>query len=333
MFLVLLAVASVATQPVRVLKAHKQHAFPKTVPAGNYSGLSWVADNRYVVVSDKAKNDGFFWFTIDVDTVSGDIVSVKTHDYKTPGAPNRDMEGIVYVPQSQTVFVSGEKSNRVLEYTLDGAYTGRELSIPSCYHRATYNYGLEGLAYSAETRRFWVCNESTLKGDGEQANSVNGVQNRIRLQSFSDVLEPLEQYAYLMDKPKAHKPTALYGMGVSEITALENGDVLVLEREFYTPPSKIGAFVVNKLYQVSPSGATTNRTDTLSNATLYLPKHLVYQWKTKLNLTKRTIANYEGMCLGPKLSGNRRVLILLSDSQDQAGGVLKDYFRSIVVQY
>ena len=64
----------------------------------------------------------------------------------------------------------------------------------------------------------------------------------------------------------------------------------------------------------------------------YTQKTLIASWTTRLNLTTRSFANYEGMCLGPKLSGNRQSVILVSDSQAGYKGVLKDYFKSIVVE-
>lgn len=41
-------------------------------------------------------------------------------------------------------------------------------------------------------------------------------------------------------------------MGVSEIAALGSGRLLVLEREFFVPSLKFGAFVRCKLYEIEP---------------------------------------------------------------------------------
>ena len=51
-----------------------------------------------------------------------------------------------------------------------------------------------------------------------------------------------------------------------------------------------------------------------------------------LSLLDWSVANYEGMCLGPKLADGSRTLILVSDSQDNYGGVLKDWFKTIVIR-
>ena len=44
-----------------------QHTFPETIPAGNYSGITWLGGDLYAVVSDKSKEDGFFIFEIKLD--------------------------------------------------------------------------------------------------------------------------------------------------------------------------------------------------------------------------------------------------------------------------
>lgn len=305
-----------------IVKQNRQKSFAATVPAGDYSGVVAMGDGRYAVVSDKSATDGFFVFKIDIDTVSGKIKSVVNEGFRSAGQPNRDQEGIVYVPQWNTLFVSGETDNRIYEYSIDGNRTGRELAIPQEFSAATNNYGFESLCYNAATHRFWTTTESTLPADGAQATSTNHVKNRLRLQSFDDNLRPAEQYFYEMDAPTAKRRAAHYAMGVSELCAADDGDLIVLEREFYVSKKKFGSFVNCKLYVVHP--------DTAAVGSL-LQKRLLTEIRTKLTLVKYGIANYEGLCLGPRLAGGGRVLILLSDSQSRYGGVLKDWFKTVVV--
>lgn len=63
-----------------------------------------------------------------------------------------------------------------------------------------------------------------------------------------------------------------------------------------------------------------------------MDKKLIAEWKTSVGVFRRNIANYEGMCLGPKLSDGSQVVILVSDSQSQYAGILKDWFKTIVVK-
>ena len=42
-------------------------------------------------------------------------------------------------------------------------------------------------------------------------------------------------------------------------------------------------------------------------------------------------ANYEGMCLGPKLEDGSQTIILISDSQSRYKGVLQDWIKTLVL--
>ena len=90
---------------------NRQQKFPKDIPAGNYSSITPIGNDRYAVVSDKS-DDGFFVFHIDIDTVSGRILSVSNEGFRASGKPNRDQEGIAYQPYTHTLFISGEADNR-----------------------------------------------------------------------------------------------------------------------------------------------------------------------------------------------------------------------------
>lgn len=308
------------------VRVNRQQRFHRSVPPGNYSGITHIGGNRYALVSDKAAEDGFFIFRIDIDSVSGKIKNVVNEGYRTSGLPNRDMEGIAWFPAAGTLFVCGEGDNEVYEYGLDGRRTGRRLAVPHEYAAAAGgNYGLESLTYNAVTHRFWTTTESTLPADGQPASPSHPVRNRLRLQSFGDDLQPAGQYFYETDEPAARKRPLHYAMGVSELCALDDGCLLVLEREFFSSPSVIPhAGVSCRLYLVNPQAAP--------GPGAVLGKTLVAAFRTRLNLLRQNLANYEGMCLGPKLADGSRVLIMVSDSQNRYKGILRDWFRTVVIR-
>ena len=125
--ILLLVPMMLMAQEVTVMKQRK---FPKTVPAGNYSGITWLGGNRYAVANDKSPTTGFYLMSIIIDSIKGELLSVRLDTFMTCGQPNRDEEGICYMPQNQTVFVSGEKDQEILEFDLQGQLTGRKLNIP-----------------------------------------------------------------------------------------------------------------------------------------------------------------------------------------------------------
>ena len=302
---------------------NKQRHFPKTVPAGNYSGITWLGGDRYAVVNDKSPTAGFYLMTIRLDSITGDIEEVRADSFMTCNQPNRDEEGICYVPGTNTLFVSGEEDKQIIEYGLDGQLTGRRLNIPEVFSSARSNGGFEALSYNAVTHRFWTTTEHTLKGDGDKPNIERKIPNMLRLQSFGDDLLPREQYWYKTDSSAVKSTKGKSTLGVSGLAALDDGRLIVLEREVRKTGNGIGSFVHVKLFMVHPR---QQKTGTL------LPKQLVTEFRTKINLTARSFANYEGICVGPRLADGRQVLLLVADSQDQYKGYLKDWFKSIVIQ-
>ena len=268
--------------------------FPREIPAGNYSGICAIGDDCYAVVSDKADEDGFFVFKMQIDTLRGKIRKVENRGFRKSGLPNRDMEGVCYCPSSNSLFISGERDNEVYEYTLDGQRTGRRLALPEVFRRADSNYGLEALTYDRVRHLFFTTTEHPLKGD-----SV------LRIQSFADNLLPAKQYFYRPDDPQGK----VYLHGVSELCALSDGRLLVVERQVYVPRLKIGAKSIVRVYAVYPGDSAC------------LEKHLVKEIRTRLTLTKRKFANVEGMC--EIASG---LWMMVADSQDQYKGVLRDWF-------
>lgn len=319
----LLNTDSAKNDTVVVRYVHSQTSFGSSVPVGNYSGIVWLGNSRYAVVSDKSVTDGFFIFDIDIDSISGKIKHVENNGFLSASAANRDQEGITYVRSRKKIYISGESDNRVLEYNLDGTYTGRYMNIPSEFASAGQSYGIESLTYNDSTNRFWLTTESTLPCDGQRSTYNLPVKNILRLQCFNDSLQPLGLYYYEMDKPTVRKTPGKYAFGVSDICALDDGQLLVMEREFFVARHKLGSWVNIKIFIVDPNESLAGK---------FLPKSKVLEFRTSLSLLKYDLANYEGMCLGPRLVDGSRVLLLVSDSQNRYGGVLKDYFKTIILR-
>jgi hypothetical protein len=279
---------------VTAATAQRPQRFHKLLPPGNYSGITPLGNNRFAVVSDKAQEDGFYVFHMLTDTVQGRITEVENEGFRSCGLPNRDMEGICYRPSTNTVFISGEKDNEVFEYTLEGHRTGQKLEMPELFKQASHNYGIESLTYDARRHLFFITTEHPLGGD-----------SLLRIQSFGDDLKPRRQYFYRPDPPVSRK----HIYGVSELYALDDGRLLVLERQIRIPRLKLGSSTIVRIYEVLPDDH------------VFLEKHLVAEFRTSLNLFSRRFANYEGLC---QVSSG--LLLLVADSQNRYKGVLRDWF-------
>ena len=360
-------------QDWKVVRENPQKAFPKTVAAGNYSGIAHLHDDIYAVVSDKSDSALYFNFRIQVNPKTGEPEQVENLGFteRTDGTLNDgkpwlglekefDHEAIVKVSDS-TLVIASEGYCRLKEFPIlpisaDAAKVGYQQNLwesrwPSSDFYPNYNF--ESLAFDSVHQYLWTIPESTLRKDGQPATPQNGLVNRLRLMRLnwgkmkedSNKEEYSEQvnskkdsrymmtYAYQMDQPSTHKKADIYVMGVSELCVLPDGQLLVLEREAFIPKIKIGAFCKCKLYLINPLNSEEfSMKEKFSSDTPFLKKRLLTEWKTGLSLSKRSFANYEGMCLGPKLEDGSQVVILLSDSQDQYAGVLKDWFKTIVIR-
>ena len=282
------------------LSALSQQHFPKVIPAGNYSGICSLGNYRYAVVSDKSTEDGFFIFRIVVDTLRQRISNVANEGFRSAAKPNSDMEALCFFPPRQTLFIASESTGEVLEYALDGTPTGRGLPIDAARLSLQKSYGLEALAYDTARHRFFATTERPLRGD-----------SLLNIWTFDDDLQPATTYRYRPDAPISHK----YYYGVSALCALNDGRLLVLERQIRIPRLKIGAKTMIRLYEVWPSDR------------LILQKRLVAEFKTRLTLTSRKFANYEGLCeVAPGL------LMLIADSQNQYRGVLRDWIKLLSIE-
>ena len=271
-----------------------------------------------------------------------------------------DHEAIVKVSDS-TLVIASEGCCRLKEYPIlpisaDAAKVGYQQNLwESRWASSDFypNYNFESLAFDSVRQYLWTIPESTLRKDGQPATPQNGLANQLRLmrldwgkmkenrnkEEYSEQVSSkkdsryMTPYAYQMDQPSTHKKADIYVMGVSELCVLPDGQLLVLEREAFIPKIKIGAFCKCKLYLINPLNSEEfSMKENFSSDTPFLKKRLLAEWKTGLSLSKRSFANYEGMCLGPKLEDGSQVVILLSDSQDQYAGVLKDWFKTIVIR-
>lgn len=276
-------------EPMKRVKLRKAE-----MPSGQYSGIANMSDTIYAVVHDKS-DDVFFL------TISSNLKEIQ-HSTVNAGIGKRDAEGIAYNPSTATLFIAGEADQRIIEYTAEGQPTGRELTIPKEFSKSEIrpNAGFESLTYNAATNHFWTTTEQGLKS--EPIGTVT-------LLSFDGTtLLPDARYRYQCDEPRCHKPTSspstYYAYGIPDLLALDDGTLIVMERELYVPKKKVGGWCTTKLYHFTPADGT---------------KRLLNQFTTHLRLTQINLANYEGICVGPTLADGTPTIMLINDSQGGAG--------------
>ncbi|GEM_PF-1541329 len=328
-----------------VLSQHNMSSLDSHTPAGNYSGITWIGDNRYALVSEEQEKNGWYEFTIDFNQQNGDITSMKYVTFHASDVENelsRDGEGIIYNPSTKTFFICAESDQQIIELDMNSRPTGRSLAVPREFamDKILANTGFEALAYDTLNHIYWTTTEQSLLMDsnGSASGYGNNVSSRHRLLAFDEDLHLKAQWPYISDVPSVSSNPKLYAFGIPELTAMPDGSLLVLEREFYVAEYYIGSYVTNKLYHIRPEFIAQSTFDvplTEIASSAFLPKTKIAEWKTQLLSLREDIANYEGMCLAPPLPDGRIPLVVVSDSQNRYGNSLyhlKDCIRVVLLE-
>jgi hypothetical protein len=119
--------------------------------------------------------------------------------------------------------------------------------------------------------------------------------------------EALRQLAYTVDPPH-HFVRVFFGdplSGIAAIAGLDNHRLLVLERSGCPglPPFENRIFLVDARFGVDVTGVERGIAD---QTTRHVEKTLL--WSDQLG------CNIEGLCLGPKLLGNKQAMLTVADN-------------------
>jgi hypothetical protein len=292
------------------------------------SGLSYDAERGvYYVIADRSASGPARVFTLsarvnndklETPSIIGMAVLSNTPDAPYTGQ-NFDGEGIAF-PGGVTMFVSSEggggpgQQPAIEQFSLYGGHLG-SLKVPVNLQIGGNNLSFEGLALSPSGRSLFVSMEGPIPTDGLTSDN----RGRIRIQRYRQddlgVFQPAEQYFYLT--APGRDATEL---GVSELIALSDSELLVLERGFVA-----GKGNTVRIFRASLVNADdVSRAITLNNPSLRpLTKSLFLDLAAcpTSGATQQPGAvqandlldNFEGMALGPDLGQGRRLMLLVSD--------------------
>ncbi len=292
----------------------------------DYSGITWVEGDSFLLVNDK--QPGFYLMEIKTDQ-DGSIKKAEVGLFVSiPAFIGCDVEGITYNPKTKTVFVSEETTQRIEGFGLFGHPKAR-IQVPAMFMAANgSNRGFESLTYSSVTGKYWTTTEDGLPQDG--GLPAYGKDSFIRLQEFNSGFSPERQFGYRIDPPRTYTGSALI-YGVSDLLALPDGRLLVMEREANT--DWLSSYMDTRIYLVDPGhGLNVKGFNNLSeiyraNQNIVLKKTLL--WSCSTGVMDPT--NYEGMCLGKKMPNGDYQVFIISDA---GGGAYnqKQYVQSFILK-
>ena len=289
-----------------------------TAPTGELSGITWLADSSWLAISDAAGERRTAELDIAIDPASGHITRARQTAVFTLAA-GYDLEGIAWSGERNSFFVSDEGAwpdgGHLREHSLpDGDLFG-SLPIPVILQNDRQNFGFESCTWNAGT--LWTANEEALTHESALSTATTG--SLVRLQRFDHSLQPSGQWAYRTDSFGVDSSlTSLERSGVSDLCALPDGQLLVLERTLGT--SFLPSFR-NRIYLVGFATATdTSQVPSLDSAP-YVAVTKTLLWER--NVGSVTTRNFEGIALGPALPAlgpDAHSIVLIADNGGDPNG-------------
>ena len=291
---------------------------PDMPEAYSMGGVTWVSNSTYWAVTDEKRRPVVWELELPVDSATGKVTGCQMRILCRPEASN-DIEAIARDPLDGTIWLTDERAGTINQHD---PMTGKRLSgrveVPDCMKRSRLDFGMESLAISGDGLSMWTCAEEALEQDGPLATRKSG--SAIRLTKLSrataaDAWRASAQWVYNSD-PVAGKPwynskgENCARSGISELCVLEDGTLLVLEREF-------SVVIVPRFRCRIYETDFTSATEVLARASLKDGASAVAVGK-RLLYEATGFSMYEGMCLGPRLADGSRILMLVSDGDKKS---------------
>jgi hypothetical protein len=300
-----------------------QGVFSFTAPTGELSGITWLAANSWLAVSDAAGERRTAELDIAIDPASGHITSARQTAVFTLAA-GYDLEGIAWSGERNSFFVSDEGAwpdgGYLREHSLPDGDFLRSLAIPVVLQNDRQNFGFESCSWNAGT--LWTANEEALAHESALSTASSG--SLVRLQRFDYSLQPSGQWAYRTDSFGFDSSlTSLERSGVADLCALPDGQILVLERTLGT--SFLPSFR-NRIYLVSFAAATDTSQVPSLDSTPYVAVTKTLLWER--NVGSVSTRNFEGIALGPALPAlgpDAHSVVLIADNGGDPNGAQHVY--------
>ena len=300
------------------------------------SGVTWAGGNTYYMVADSYSNPndevGIYKVTVNLSN-DGKSVSSYSIGSRVVVPVAYDIEAIAYDPASGNVWVANESGNGASMpantiYEVNPA-TGKVIStltMPANFTSFVGNYGLESLTIAGDGLTMWTANEEALTTDGSRSSYSAGTTCRLVKFTRKTLRSPWEctaMYPYTTDKWTHRYSYGTAGRrGISDLCALPDGSLLVLERELSSDTdgtgiwAGLGVDLYYAIYQVTPE-AMAAATDVKNLASLKSGGWSAVAKKVVVaNNCREAWGNYEGICLGENVRDGGVDVVMVTDAGD-----------------
>jgi hypothetical protein len=253
-----------------------------------------------------------------------DVTTLKRPDGTPYTGADFDGESLVVERGGATVLAGSETEPSIRRFRRSDGRQVAELPVPARFRvapagEAAVNQTFESLAATPDGRTLYAGMEGPLAADSPGPQRILRYQGRP-----GGGYTPSAQYAYQTDP----------SLGLVELVALKDGDLLALERGF---TAGVGNTV--RLYRASTKG-TRDVSDVPSLASApgaALKKKLLVDVvdcppsgaTAKQPQPNALLDNIEGMALGPRTFGGRHVLYLVSDDNGNSAQTTRVYALAV----
>ena len=310
--------------------------FKKTT-IGGISALAWGNNRLYALSDDKGgKNEPrFYEFELKIDkkkvTLTPKevrfIVGLPDENGKKAGM---DPEGMARLATGDLLISSEGNNNakprempRIFQVKPDGKWV-LDVLVPDQYlPEATgmqtkgtqNNLAFEGLSITPTESSLFTATEGSLTQDVPATPSDKGNLIRILRYEKKDTWKPVQEFAYRMEPLVGNDNGPQVFQGVSEILALSDSKVIVLERGLRISPKELYSNRVT-LYMADLSKATnTLDKEKLDEKVIPAEKVKILDFEMDLkSVRKKTVENFEALAWGPTLPDGKKTLLMMTDN-------------------
>ena len=305
------------------------------------SALAPLRDGREMLaLSDDREDSRVYRIGFEWTTTGTRVKPLQTILFQRGGAAPAvlDPEGLAVTRDGHMLVSSEGVGNQeprlppaLIEYGPDGRfvrqlplrprYVPNERGEPTTGVRA--NAGFEGLTLSPDYSKLFTAAELPLIQDGAADPFRPSRTRLLEYEAVGDSYKPAREFVYeLAPLEPVDYPHRFAINGVVELLALDDREMLVMERGFVESTDRTQTINRIRIFRISIAGATdVSGYDSLRDASGATPvsKTLVLDVNRARGLDPRLsdLDNFEGMAWGPPLTrGGKRPLVLVSDDNE-----------------
>lgn len=311
---------------------------PDGPPFGGVSGLVLLPSGRELLaVCDDGDDPRVYRLAVEGEGPSFRVIPTEVIRLENPpgAALILDAESLAVTADGRLLIASEGQGDRepwrppaLLEFGLDGKFI-RHLAVRSRFTPAVEgpirrgvrdNAAFESLTIAPGGRRLFTATETALTQDGNMATVDRGTPARLlEYVARGGTFEPAREFVYPVEPVGALPFEPGFAInGLVDLVALNDTELLALERSFAQDEARVGKMTRIRLFRVWLDGASdVAAVDSLVTADGVTPvrKQLLLDLGDLAGLSSRlsSLDNFEGLAFGPRLADGSASLLLVSD--------------------